>query len=143
MTFASIKTTVATTVSEELGASYNVSYANAIGTVVAELESREYDIVDALVEQAEARYGVNRDEVRAMLVDAGLSERPKPVVVPEPAEDEGAVTADDVAAGKPSKAKRLAKLEEDQATILSGLQSLTQTVAALKSLAERHLGSSL
>lgn len=153
MTVATINSTVSVVVASELGMNNAQAYAPAIAKVSEALEAREYDIVDAIVDAADSKYGVGGHEVRAILTAAGLSERPAPVV-PEPVaepvlegeadekEDES-VTADDVAAGKRSKAQRLAKLEEDQAQILSALGSLGQSVTALKALAERHLGASL
>lgn len=142
MTVASINSTVTVVVDSELGMGASNSYAPAINAVTTALEAREYDVVDAIVEKAEARWGVDPEAVRYILTEAGLAERPAPVAAPEP-EAEESVTADDVEGGKPSKARRLAKLEEDQATILSSLNALAQSVAGLKSLAERHLGSSL
>lgn len=135
MTVASINSTVTVIVSSELGMGTASSYAPTIAKVSEALEAREYDIVDAIVELAQG-YAAAED-VRNILTQAGLSERPAPVVVPEPeVEEDDTVTADDVASGKLSKGERIAKLEEGQAAILEALNGL-------KRLAERHLGASL
>lgn len=139
MTVASINSTVTVVVSAELGMSAASSYAPAITKVSEALEAREYDIVDAIAEVANERYGVSKREVATILHEVGLAERPAPVVVPEPvaeADEDEAVTADDVAKGKLSKSERIAKLEEGQASILSAIGKLTE-------LAQRHLGASL
>lgn len=135
MTVASINSTVTVVVSSELGMNNAQAYAPTIAKVSEALEAREYDIVDAIVELAQG-YAAAED-VRNILTQAGLSERPAPVVVPEPeVEEDDTVTADDVASGKLSKGERIAKLEEGQAAILEALNGL-------KRLAERHLGASL
>lgn len=139
MTVASINSTVTVVVSSELGMSAASSYSEAITKVSEALEAREYDIVDAIAERANEVYGVSKREVAAILVNAGLAERPAPapVVVPEPeVEEDEAVTAGDVEDGKLSKGQRIAKLEEGQAAIL-------EAIKGLKALAERHLGASL
>jgi len=139
MTVASINSTVSVVVASELGMDAQSSYAPAISKVSEALEAREYDIVDAIAEVANERYGVSKREVATILHEAGLAERPAPVVVPEPvfeSEEEDTVTAGDVASGKLSKGERIAKLEEGQAAILSAIGKLTE-------LANRHLGASL
>lgn len=149
MTVASINSTVSVVVASELGMDAQSSYAAPIAKVSEALEAREHDIVDAIVAAAQERYysyDVSKEDIEAIVAEAGLSVRPAPAPVVEesaPEQDEEAVTADDVAQGKLSKGQRLAKLEESQAAILSALQSLGQTTAALKTLAERHLGASL
>ena len=145
MTVASINSTVTVVVSSELGMSAASSYSEAIAKVSEALEAREYDIVDAIAEVANERYGVSKREVATILHEAGLAERPAPVVVPEPVvEDEDeAVTADDVAAGKKSKAARIAALEESQAQIISTQAKIVEALEGLTALANRHLGSSL
>jgi hypothetical protein len=134
MTVASINSTVTVTVAAELGMHNAESYAPAINKVSEALEAREYDIVDAIVEAAKGY--VHESEVRSILKNVGLAERPAPVVVPEPEVEEEAVTAGDVASGKRSKGQRIADLEKGQAQILAALNGLT-------ALAERHLGASL
>ena len=130
MTVASINSTVSVVVASELGMDAQSSYAPAIAKVSEALEAREYDIVDAIVESAKGY--ARESDVRNLLKNAGLAERPAPA--PEPEEE--AVTADDVAEGKLSKGERIAKLEEGQAAILSAIGKLTE-------LANRHLGASL
>lgn len=132
MTVATINSTVTVVVSAELGMGTASSYAPAIAKVSEALEAREYDLVDAIAERANEVYGVSKHEVAGLLHNLGMAERPAPA----PVEEEAPVTADDVAKGKLSKGERIAKLEEGQAAILEGL-------AALKALAERHLGASL
>jgi hypothetical protein len=142
MTVATINSTVTVVVSAELGIDTTSQYAPAIAKVSEALEAREYDIVDAIAETANARYGVSKREVATILHEAGLSQRPAPVVVPEPAaeqDEDEAVTSD----GKKSKGQRIADLEQGQAQILEALGSLTKNVADLGALAQRHLGSSL
>jgi hypothetical protein len=139
MTVASINSTVTVVVSSELGMDTAGQYAGAIAKVSEALEAREYDIVDAIAERAEARYGVDVDEVRTILHEAGLSERPAPVVEPE----EEAVTTADVEGGKKSKGERIADLEENQTKTLSILTELAGSVRSLTELANRHLNAGL
>lgn len=143
MTVASINSTITVVVASELGMDAQSSYAAPIRKVSEALEAREYDIVDAIVEAANSQYGVSRHEAATILHNAGLAERPKPVAVPEPVFEDEAVTADDVESGKKSKAERIAKLEEDQAQILSTLSELAGHVRTLSELANRHLGAGL
>lgn len=143
MTVASINSTITVVVEAEFGTVQSSRYEGTVAKVSEALEAREYDIVDAIVEAANSQYGVSRHEAATLLHNAGLAERPKPVAVPEPVFEDEAVTADEVAAGKKSKAERIAKLEEDQAQILSTLSELAGHVRTLSELANRHLGSSL
>lgn len=138
MTVASITTTVTDVVINEVGTGY-AQYQPAIAKVSEALEAREYDIVDAIAEAANERYGVSKHDVAAILHEAGLAERPKPVVVPEPEEEETVTDSE----GKRSKAQRIADLEEGQAKTLSLLTELAGSVRSLSELANRHLGASL
>jgi hypothetical protein len=141
MTVASINTTVTTIVAAELGLSVADQYSGAITAISRALEAREYDIVDAVAERANEDYGVSKREVATILHEAGLSERPAPVVVPvtvtvleDPFEDDDAeLTPVD---GKESKKARIARIEEQVA-------SLATAVSELTALAKRHLGASL
>lgn len=142
MTVASINSTVSVVVSSELGIDTASQYAPAIAKVSEALEAREYDIVDAIAERANSRYGVSKHEVATILHEAGLAERPAPVAVPAPVEqddEDEAVTAD----GKKSKGQRIADLEKGQANIASLLTELSGSVRSLSELAQKHLGASL
>ena len=133
MTVASINSTITVVVEAELGTVQSSQYEGAVNKVSEALAQREYDIVDAIAERANTEYGVSKREVATILHEAGLAERPAPVVVPEPAVEDEAVTE---AEGKLSKGERITKLEEGQAQILEALAGLT-------ALAQRHLGASL
>lgn len=140
MTVASINSTITVVVEAELGTVQSSQYEGAVNKVSEALAQREYDIVDAIAERANTEYGVSKREVATILHEAGLAERPAPVVVPEPAVEDEAVTESE---GKRSKAQRIADLEENQNKTLSLLTELAGNVRTLSELANRHLGASL
>jgi hypothetical protein len=135
MTVATINSTITVVVSAELGIDTTSQYAPAIAKVAEALEAREYDIVDAIAERANSRYGVSKHEVAAILHEVGLAERPAPVAAPEPVVEDSA-DEDAAEGGKESKGKKIARIEKQVA-------DLAASVAELAALAKRHLGASL
>lgn len=127
-----IRETIEATITANINEDALTTYGPAITTVAEALQEREYAITEAIIEAATEQYSVNEGEVTSILEAAGLTLRPAPPIVEEPAFAE---ETDDLVA-------RFA--EEDRFTRLEQtVDKLATTVANLAALAARHLGADL
>lgn len=94
-----IKSIIETTVAEKFGNDYITGeYQQAILAVTEALVEREYAIFDNIASvgvQILTADGDTGTAIETMLTEAGLSQRPKPVAVPEPAKETEPTTLED------------------------------------------------
>lgn len=102
-------------------------YGHYIDLAVEALEEREYNISDQLVEFALEQTSYGESEIRSILRETELSERPAPepeTVTPEEASE------------PQSDSERISKIEGQIEKVIEVLDRLTN-------LAKRHLGANL
>jgi len=120
----SIRNTIATALVND-GVNLD-GYGSYLDTAVAALEEREYNISDQLVRVAQEQTSYSESEIRTILRETELSERPAPEPETVTSGDDEPLTEDE----------RFARIEDT-------VNKLADVVGALTDLAKRHLGANL